>query len=102
MKIPPAVKMYAPLVDMTEEVGPTRFVPGSHLCTMQGKLPYGKDFEAATVFATCPRGAAVLMDMRVWHGGSRNNSKLPRPILGVHYGKSDYDSSKYDHIWFPN
>lgn len=30
------------------------------------------------------------MDMRVWHGGTENNSKTARPMLSVHYSGPSY------------
>ena len=38
----------------------------------------------------CPAGTAIIMDMRVWHGGTANKSSAARPMLSVHYAGPDY------------
>eukprot|EP00435_Cladocopium_sp_Y103_P066434 s905_g28.t1 len=38
----------------------------------------------------CPAGTAIIMDMRVWHGGTANKSSTARPMLSVHYAGPDY------------
>ena len=39
----------------------------------------------------CPAGTAILMDMRVWHGGTMNRSNTARPMLSVHYAGPNYN-----------
>merc|ERR1740121_1293380 len=78
MELPlPAVKVYFPLVDLDDSTGPPRFLPGSHKRTASEDVPPPEQ-EPATVLAYCPAGSALLMDQRVWHGGTPNLSE-PRP-----------------------
>ncbi len=62
------------LDDITMDMGPTRFVPGSHLT---GRIPdpdgvYDEDVPEVA------RGSAVIFDGRLWHGAAPNVSNKPR------------------------
>ncbi len=72
------------LNDMYETLGPTKFVPGSHL---SGRSPDG-----ATTWngrgeesILCKAGDVVLFRSEVWHRGTANTSKETRYLLQVHY-----------------
>lgn len=43
-----------------------------------------------SVSLICPAGTAIIMDMRVWHGGTANKSNVARPMLSVHYAGPNY------------
>merc|ERR1712048_550237 len=43
--------------------------------------------------AFCPKGSAIIMDMRVWHRGTPNMSEIARPMLSVHYAGPWYSES---------
>jgi ectoine hydroxylase-related dioxygenase (phytanoyl-CoA dioxygenase family) len=72
------------LDDMYEELGPTKFVPGSH---RSGRSPNGdaewKGAEAASIL--CNAGDVVVFRSEVWHRGSTNTSNKTRYLLQVHY-----------------
>ena len=77
------------LDDTTEELGPTKFIPGSHLA---GRAPVkdvdtnwrGKEPQSALVQA----GDVVVFRSDVWHQGSANTTAgQGRYLLQVHYGR---------------
>ena len=74
------------LDDLTEELGPTAFVPGSHL---SGRRPNGDTTwkgqgEQAIM---CKAGDVVIFRCEVWHKGTANSSDQTRYLLQVHYAK---------------
>ena len=74
------------LDDMYEELGPTKFVPGSHL---SGRGPRG-DVEWKGVgehSILCNAGDVVMFRSEVWHRGSANTSNQDRYLLQVHYAQ---------------
>ena len=74
------------LDDMYEELGPTKFVPGSHL---SGRGPTG-DAEWKGVgehSILCNAGDVVIFRSEVWHRGSANTSNQERYLLQVHYAQ---------------
>jgi ectoine hydroxylase-related dioxygenase (phytanoyl-CoA dioxygenase family) len=76
-----AITIIAPLVDMNEETGTTRVYPGSHRMTkddLQTAVPEDHVVRA---------GDVLLMDYRLHHGGLRNRSAAPRPILYLGAGR---------------
>lgn len=72
------------LNDMYEELGPTKFIPGSHL---SGRRPngdtewHGKGGQSVI----CKAGDAVIFRSEVWHRGTSNQSNEIRYLLQVHY-----------------
>lgn len=72
--------LYA-LVDITTEMGPTRFVPGSHL---SGGLP-DDNRVYDEVSPELARGSAVVFDGRIWHGAAENRSEKERHTVVVLY-----------------
>ena len=74
------------LDDLYEELGPTKFVPGSHL---SGRDPDG-DTEwkgAGEQSIICNAGDVVIFRSEVWHRGSANTSNQDRYLLQVHYAQ---------------
>ena len=74
------------LDDMYEELGPTKFVPGSHL---SGRLPRG-DTEwkgAGEQSILCEAGDVVIFRSEVWHRGAANTGNQERYLLQVHYAQ---------------
>lgn len=68
--VPLAVNVGWLLDDFTEEVGATRYVPGSHL---HGHNPDpGTTYESVSVEA--PAGTLLVMDGRVWHQSGINRT----------------------------
>ena len=82
---PHAFNVMIPLCDCAEELGPTEYVPGSHM--------YGaSDSKASTVHfteggATLAAGSATLFDYRLLHRGKENTTQDSRPLLYLTYGK---------------
>jgi ectoine hydroxylase-related dioxygenase (phytanoyl-CoA dioxygenase family) len=75
-----AVNVIVPLVDIDEHHGTTRVWPGSHRVWPEGearKLP-SEDLVAQV-------GACILIDYRLFHGGTANRSEQMRPLLYVIY-----------------
>jgi hypothetical protein len=74
------------LDDLYEALGPTRFVPGSHL---SGRSPDGetrwRDVEEQSVL--CNAGDLLLFRSEVWHRGTANQSDQTRYLLQVHYAR---------------
>ena len=83
------VNVFAPLVDLTPELGPTRFKRGSHLWAHDAAhVPRAEEARrnsAEEVAPAVPRGALVAYDYRCWHAGGANVSDPPRarPIAYV-------------------
>lgn len=69
---PHCLNVFVPLCDITPEIGPTEFSPGTHV-----------DYEAAgTSEAPCMMaGQPLLFDHRTKHRGVQNRSSSPRPML---------------------
>lgn len=75
------------LDDLTEELGPTHFVPGSHRA---GRRPRAgetgfKGVEEQSIL--CKAGDCVLFRCEVWHRGTANTSNQTRYLLQVHYAQ---------------
>jgi ectoine hydroxylase-related dioxygenase (phytanoyl-CoA dioxygenase family) len=87
--VPPfAVSVLIPLVDINEETGTTRVWPGTHREFRAGVGPF---FEMDPVI---PRGSVLLIDYRLFHGGTQNRSPAPRPILYNVYARPWYRDSR--------
>jgi tetratricopeptide (TPR) repeat protein len=75
------VTMLVPLLGITEELGTTRVVKGSHRVSskesrdMEHQDPYG------------PQGACLLMDYRLSHQGLANRSDRVRPVMSLVYSR---------------
>jgi ectoine hydroxylase-related dioxygenase (phytanoyl-CoA dioxygenase family) len=71
------------LVDIDDDMGGTRLVPGSHL---GGVLPDpGQPDPAGTVHATGEAGTICFFDARLFHGTGANRSDRPRIVLLNYY-----------------
>jgi len=75
------LKVYYTMMDHDDITGPTRFVKGSHRRSARGENVK----EEGSILAYAPRGSAIIMDLRVWHGGTANKSPFARPMIGAHY-----------------
>ena len=81
--------VFIPLVDVTAELGPTEFVPGTH---RQGGASGGGFFDllgagasAASVSPECAAGDLLIFDYRVRHRGVGNRSRGPGATRPVAY-----------------
>ena len=83
--VPPfAVTVLIPLVDITQETGTTRVWPGTH-------REFGDDSRLSFwIDPVISRGSVLLMDYRLFHGGTQNRSPSPRPVLYNVYARPWY------------
>lgn len=74
------------LDDLTQELGPTNFVPGSHLSGQgpEDETTWQGQSEKSIL---CSAGDAVIFRSEVWHRGTANSSDRTRYLLQVHYAK---------------
>lgn len=78
----------------TEDNGPTRLVPGSHL---SGKAPGDVVDPVADhpdqIRLLGPAGSLVVINAHTWHGGTRNPSTRPRRLISAFFSaKNHYQS----------
>ncbi len=68
------------LDDFTPDNGATRVVPGSHRAGRAVPRDFSKplDHHPKERVLTGRAGAVALFDGRLWHSGTRNDSRLPR------------------------
>lgn len=78
--------MHYYLDDITTDLGPTHFVPGSHRA---GRPPEGDTtFRGRQEQAImCNAGDGLLFRSEVWHRGTANTSDRMRYLLQVHYAQ---------------
>ncbi|MCX5662465.1 MAG: phytanoyl-CoA dioxygenase family protein [Planctomycetota bacterium] len=71
------------MVDFTRENGAIRFIP----CTQRSRYPVPSLADEPQwmrdSILCAPAGTAVIRDVRCWHGGTANNSKIVRPMTSV-------------------
>lgn len=74
------------LDDISEELGPTQFIPGSHRAgrAPKGDLTY-KGIGPKNIL--CKAGDVVIFRCEVWHRGTANRSQQTRYLLQVHYAQ---------------
>ncbi|MEM7030437.1 MAG: phytanoyl-CoA dioxygenase family protein [Chloroflexota bacterium] len=72
------------LDNLTEELGPTQFIPGSHA---SGRRPDGdKEWQGIGAHnIMCKAGDVLVFRSEVWHRGTANTSDKVRYLLQVHY-----------------
>ena len=72
------VLILMPLIDFTEEVGPTEYVPGTHLFQ---NMPSQELLEKHAKKMLVPAGTVFAMDGTLWHRAGKNRSGKIRPML---------------------
>jgi ectoine hydroxylase-related dioxygenase (phytanoyl-CoA dioxygenase family) len=77
------------LVDVTEDMGPTQLIPGSHRSgrhpNPQENPPTYKGQGPVSILAKA--GDCLIFNGQTWHRGAKNVSDQPRILQQVHYGK---------------
>lgn len=91
------VLVLMPLVDFTEDVGPTEIVPSTHLFQ---NIPSQKFLEKNSRKMIIPAGHVFAMDGTLWHRAGKNISGKPRPLLQMNitiaFAKQQID------VWIKN
>lgn len=84
MLLPPHALTFAfSLIEMNESHGTTAFWPGSHRWkTFQPNVPSQQP--------TLPIGSCLLWDFRLYHSGTANRSRVPRPMIYATYARRWY------------
>ena len=74
------------LNDISDELGPTKIVPGSH---RSGRHPDGETTwqGLGERSVMCKAGDVVIFRSEVWHRGSANKSSEVRYLLQIHYAQ---------------
>ena len=82
----PVVHINFPLVDLTNENGPIRQVPGTH--RSRAPIPTLADepeWMRLSTVCPLPAGSAIIRDARCWHGGTPNLSREVRAMPNIEY-----------------
>ena len=92
------VTVFVPLLDLSPELGPTEYFPGTHRRdgdrARYERAHAGR--EAGVAFAGAKAGDAILFDYRVLHRGLANTSTEARPLLYFTYGRPWFtDATNY-------
>lgn len=100
-RLPPfAVTLSVPLCDVDESNGPTAVHLGSHRAALLPRPP--GDAEVRRRFPAAPLagpfGRSFLFDYRVFHGGTPNMSREPRPLLVLVFVRSWYRDHNLDDV----
>ena len=78
------------LSDVTEDLAPTRVVPGSHRAGRAPRDPESEWQGRSPEIILANAGDALVFRSDVWHGGSDNRSERDiRYLLQVHYGRRE-------------
>lgn len=89
VQLPPhCINVFYPLVDLTEENGPTQVKPGSHIRRRRRDENENQDEPPAVISLKVDAGGVCLFDYRLQHRGAANRSNQPRPILYLAYAKT--------------
>jgi len=79
------LNIFVPLVDVTEELGPTEFWPGSHVLD-QSRMAFAG--ASPSVSLAGQKGDAIIFDYRVVHRGRENVGSIRRPVLYLTHSRS--------------
>lgn len=84
------LNVFLPLVDISQDNGPTEFVLGSHredahIWKSSNLSDDGEEADAVSL--TCSAGTALVFDYRILHRGAANTTSSDRPCLYFTYAK---------------
>lgn len=99
---PHCLNLFVPLVDITDEVGPTEFWLGTHIEAAYKKLQVEQQISTtpkpgpngSTIRVLAPAGSAILFDYRTIHRGAANSSGTPRRVLYLTYARKWFTDAK--------
>jgi ectoine hydroxylase-related dioxygenase (phytanoyl-CoA dioxygenase family) len=92
INLPPAgLALNIPLVDITEQNGPTEIWPGGTHLTPEMYIKPEYIIETSKlnkpIKVLLPKGSILLRDLRIWHRGTPNNSDSIRPLMTLIYAR---------------
>lgn len=76
-----------PLVDVTDEMGPMQYAPGTHMLSKEDGMARIASGEIPLVTAHMRRGDVMIRDVRHIHRGTPNLSATPRPMVVIGYSR---------------
>jgi ectoine hydroxylase-related dioxygenase (phytanoyl-CoA dioxygenase family) len=76
-----------PLVDVTDEMGPMEWAPGTHVMSKAEGLAKVASGEIPLERAYMNRGDVMIRDVRHIHRGTPNDTDTPRPMVVVGYSR---------------
>lgn len=76
-----------PLVDVTEELGPLEFAPGTHMTAKDEGLRRVESGETPLQKVFMQRGDVLIRDVRHIHRGTPNRTTTPRPMVVIGYSR---------------
>jgi hypothetical protein len=87
--------MYFPHA-VTEEMGGTRFIPGSHLRVVSEASIGRYQNMAGQQHVVCPAGTLLVMHMGIWHGGGANLSDRLRYMFKIRICPTERQARLWD------
>lgn len=85
---PHCLSVFVPLIDLSLELGPTEFFPGSHLHDPSRFNEVMRGEAQGVAFDKAKAGDAIIFDYRIQHRGLANlTESSPRPLLYFTYAK---------------
>ncbi len=85
---PHCINVFLPLVDLTPAIGPTQFVPTSHILHNF----WDSGVKPTILEAKC--GQCILFDYRIRHRGIGNKTQEKRPVVYITYAKKSFRDTK--------
>jgi len=76
-----------PLVDVTDEMGPMEYAPGTHMLSKDEGMARVVSGDIPLVRAHMSRGDVMIRDVRHIHRGTPNCSGTPRPMVVIGYSR---------------
>ncbi len=87
--------MYYPH-DVTRDMGPTRFVPGTHLRTVNELSLARYQNIAGQQHLVCPAGTLLFLHHGIWHGGGANQSATARTMFKIRMTPTSPQVRRFD------